>query len=1033
MKQIEAIYTLSPQQKGMLFETLSHQGTGIYIEQQVFEMSEGLNVTALERALHSLIDRHPILRTCFVWRDQDEPYQVVRAIAQAGFERHDWRDLSPAKQQEKLEAYLDADRQQGFEMNKCPLLRIAIMQTAEHAYHICWTTHHIIIDGWSQALLLQEFLAFYDAFNMGRELRLEPSRPYRDYIAWLRKQDLAEAERYWREKLKGFARPTLPGIEQGSEPEPVDEHGDGEVVARLSLQATAALQKKARQHCVTINTITQGIWALLLSRYSGQNDIVFGTTVSGRPTELDGIESTVGLFINTIPLRVRVGAEQSLWDWIGGIQNNSIEQSRFDYCSTGQIHEWSDLPASLPLYNSILVFENYPVDQSAQRSSGLGGNSRKVRSIGGKTKYDLAILAAVGLELEARFIYNPRRFYKRDLSQMASRFISLLEAVTDEADIDLDMLAESIPIEEIPGLRVVQQSQGRDSWGVPRSVFTPIEDVVANIWADVLGLDQFNPDDDFFELGGHSLLATQVVSRIKKVFDVSLSLRTVFEAPTLCLLSRSIETALKASEGIEEEAIKGEERKETGPLSYAQQRLWFMDQLDAGNPAFNVPAVVEMRGELNVAALEQSMSEISRRQHSLRTAFRMEKDEAVQEVQEHRQEKVAIVELSGLEREEAEKQQQRVIKEEAGRRFELEKGYLRRAVVIKKSRSEHVLAIVMHHIISDGWSLGIMVKEMEESYEKYRRGEAEEKKEKKVQYIDYAIWERRKGEQEQSREKRYWREQLKGVKGVRIVEQREEKGEEKKEGGKEEVEIGKEVMEGIRKLSRQEGATLFISLLAAYNILLSYLTKEDDIVVGSPIAGRNRVELESLIGCFINTIVLRLRLGGDPEFRELLRRARGVALGAFAHQNLPFDKLVADLLIERDLSKAPLYSAWFVLQNTPKVSVSIDGLRLEGLDVDAGMTRFDLALNLWETPAAIKGHIEYNANMFSPATIARLARHFELLLKQIVAEPDAKLSQLMSALNEADKLYEEDQVREYEKNLLGRLNSARRKTIVHTI
>ncbi|MGA9769159.1 MAG: condensation domain-containing protein, partial [Blastocatellia bacterium] len=336
----------------------------------------------------------------------------------------------------------------------------------------------------------------------------------------------------------------------------------------------------------------------------------------------------------------------------------------------------------------------------------------------------------------------------------------------------------------------------------------------------------------------------------------------------------------------------------------------------------------------------------------------------------------------------------RVIKEEAGRRFELEKGYLRRAVVIKKSRSEHVLAIVMHHIISDGWSLGIMVKEMEESYEKYRRGEAEEDKEKEVQYIDYAIWERRKGEQEQSREKRYWREQLKGVKGVRIVEQREERGEEKKEGGKEEVEVGKEVMEGIRKLSRQEGATLFISLLAAFQVLLHRWTNSTDIIVGTDLANRNRIEIESLIGFFVNILPLRTDLSGDPTFREALHRVRGVVLGAYTHQEIPFTKLVESLQLERRFGQVPLIQVIFVLQNAPMPSLALTGLTLKHLEIDTKTSRFELGLFVGETPKGLAGTWRYDTNLFDSGTIKLLSKQFVTLLSSIVEQPDVRISRL---------------------------------------
>ncbi|MFN6558746.1 MAG: amino acid adenylation domain-containing protein [Nostoc sp. ChiSLP01] len=532
-KNIESIYPLSPSQQGMLFETLSAFESGIHLEQCILNLQEELDSLAFEKAWQRVVDRHSIFRTAFIWEAQDRPLQIVLKGVKISLEQQDWRGLSLSQQQEKLEIYLSADRLRGLEMTEPPLMRLALFQVNSNAYQFVWTSHHILTDGWCVPLIFKEVFAFYEAFSKGQDLFLEPSHPYRNYITWLKQQDLSQAEAFWRGKLQGFKSPTPLGIEA----EPVNfsaqEERYGEQKTRLTASATAALQSLLRQHHLTLNILVHGVWALLLSRYSSLKDVVFGATVSGRPSELVGAESMLGLFINTLPMRLQVTPQASLWSWLKDIQEQSFTQRDYEYCSEGQIHEWSEVAGSLPLYESLLVFQNYPVDSSVKQSTHHDMNQPQARSIGAQTKYALTILVSPSSELEFCIIYNRYRYENPAITQILEHFQALLNSIVDLPEQQLGTLIERISADQIPQVRLPHkfvQKEQRKSFDVPQNLW---ELQLVQIWEDILDIHPVSIQDNFFELGGHSLLAVRLMSRIQKHFQINLPLAILFQNPTI--------------------------------------------------------------------------------------------------------------------------------------------------------------------------------------------------------------------------------------------------------------------------------------------------------------------------------------------------------------------------------------------------------------------------------------------------------------------------------------------------------------------
>ncbi|HVG18997.1 MAG TPA: condensation domain-containing protein, partial [Blastocatellia bacterium] len=451
-ENIESIYELSPMQQGMLFHSLLSPNSGMYVEQLTCALRGKLNASALERAWRRVVERHAVLRTSFYWKELDKPLQLVQRNVKLPFEHQDWRALDRATQRERFDALVEEDRGRGFELSEAPLMRLALIRVGEDSYQFVWSHHHLLLDGWCLALLLGEVFAFYKAFDRGEEFHAPPARPFKEYIAWLQRQDLAQAESYWRRTLKGFTSPTaLPTTAKAA-----GGGGDDGEQLRLSREATDSLMSFARRHQLTLNTMAQGAWALLLSRYSGDDDVVFGATVSGRPAELPGVETMVGLFINTLPVRVRLRGDGRLLDWLKRLQEQQAQQREYEYSPLADVQGWSEVPRGTPLFESIVVFENYPIESSSlSQASSL--EIAELRSYE-KTNYPLTVIFKPGEELSLEIKYDGSKF-DTDMAERALRHLAnLMESIAGSSDCRLRELA------------ILSEEERRQllDWGRPR-------------------------------------------------------------------------------------------------------------------------------------------------------------------------------------------------------------------------------------------------------------------------------------------------------------------------------------------------------------------------------------------------------------------------------------------------------------------------------------------------------------------------------------------------------------------------------------
>ncbi len=523
----------------------------------------------------------------------------------------------------------------------------------------------------------------------------------------------------------------------------------------------------------------------------------------------------------------------------------------------------------------------------------------------------------------------------------------------------------------------------------------PIEDALVETWKELLAIDRIGVHDNFFELGGHSLFATQLLARVRDTFAVEPTLRDFLERPTVAGLAQLVDREMAAGTGLLAPPIVRVSRDGRLPASFAQQRLWFLDQLEPGSASYNIPTAVRLEGELDVPSLERALNEVVRRHEVLRTSFASEDGVPYQVIAPDFELSLLPIDLTASPASEREAESCRLIEAEARRPFDLAVGPMIRAELIRLSNSDHILIVTMHHIASDGWSMGVLIQETAELYEAFRSGQPSPLPEPQLQYADYAVWQRDwlQGDVLQS-QLDYWHSQLAGTSLLELPTDRPRLPAMSQRGAERSIIVPKAVLSAIKTLGRKGGSTLFMTLLSAFQVLLHRYSGQTDIVVGSPIAGRTRSELEGLIGFFVNTLVLRGDLSGDPTFRELLRMVRRVALGAFAHQDLPFEKLVGVLHPGRDASRTPIFQVMFVLQNAPLPIPNSPDLKLSPVEAISGTAKFDLTLNASETEQGLKVTIEYSTDLFEEATIDRMLGHFQTLLEGIVANPDQSIGTL---------------------------------------
>ncbi|SEU42919.1 Non-ribosomal peptide synthetase component F, partial [Myxococcus fulvus] len=593
-----------------------------------------------------------------------------------------------------------------------------------------------------------------------------------------------------------------------------------------------------------------------------------------------------------------------------------------------------------------------------------------------------------------------------------ARLVAYLVSTSQDASALRDALSQRLPEYMVPSAFVfldalpLSPSGKVDRKALPAPDFvpvtrefvaprTPTEQLLASLFASVLRVEQVGATDHFFELGGHSLLGTRLVAQLRSATGVTLPLRDLFEAPTVELLAKRL---VALSQGESDGAAKLAPVARTGviPLSFAQQRLWFLDQLQPGTASYNLPAALRLEGSLDVEALRQSLRALVQRHEVLRTHFIVRDSQPIQVIRPEAEVELPVVELGGLDGQPREAEARRLMREEALRPFDLARGPLVRASLLRLDARQHLLLVTVHHIISDGWSTEIMVRELGAFYRQFSGGEAAQLAALPIQYADFSVWQRQWLDGERLRgELDWWREQLTGAPAaLELPTDRPRPAAQTEHGAVLPIELSGSLSNAVKALAQREGATPFMVLLAAWQLVLSRYSGQNDVSVGSPIANRNRAETEGLVGFFVNTLVLRSSIDTQRTFRELLGQVRLSTLAAYEHQDVPFEKLVEELQPQRDLSRSPLFQVTLTLQNTPSATLTLPGITLTQLPPELETSKFDISLLLEEGSGGFAGVFNYNTDLFDAATIEGLSRHFSVLLTEAVSTPDTQLARL---------------------------------------
>jgi amino acid adenylation domain-containing protein len=528
-----------------------------------------------------------------------------------------------------------------------------------------------------------------------------------------------------------------------------------------------------------------------------------------------------------------------------------------------------------------------------------------------------------------------------------------------------------------------------------RAPRTPMEALVGGIWAQVFDVEGVSISDDFFQFGGDSLLATQLLMRVREATHVEIPFRRFFAVPTVAGMAEYIEATRRTAPRLQMPSLQPVPRDTLLPLSYPQQRLWLLEQLGRSRHAYYLLEAIHLRGPLQVAVLAQSLQEMMRHHEVFRTTFGHIAGQPFQVIGPTINAPLPVVDLHNLPAGQRKAHVLTLAQAEIRRPFNLTQGPLLRATLLQLADAEHVLLLTMHHIVSDGWSHGVFWRELTILYAAFAAGQPSPLPALSLQYADFAHWQEqwlRGGSLDP--QLAYWQQQLAGVSPLQLPTDRPRPTVQTFRGARHSLILSPTLTQALKTLSQWHGVTLFMTLLAAFQTLLHCYTGQDDIAVGVLIANRHRVELESLIGFFVNTLVLRTDLSGDPSFEELIARVREVTLGAYEHQDLPYEKLLEELRPPRDLSRNPLFQALFVLHNTPQQTLELPGLTVSPLEIDPCTARFDVTLEFWETPEGLRGRFEYSTDLFETATIVRMAGHLQTLLEGIVAHPEQCLSQL---------------------------------------
>jgi amino acid adenylation domain-containing protein len=965
---LQDIYPLAPLQAGLLVQ---HRALEFdpYVSRVLLEFADRARLDGFIAALQIVVARHDALRTAILWEGLPEPVQVVWRHAELPVT---WptagatADAASLWQREPL----------SLEVTRAPLLHIVAMPDADQLrWRVLLHLHHLVVDLHSLHIILAEVAACL----RGEVAALPPAVPFRRFVA----DALAAAQSplqaaFFRRMLAGLAAPTLPfGI--------ADSRTDGSGIeeARLPLDASLAarLRVQAQRHAVLPSTLFHVAWAEVLARAAGHRDIVFGTVLSGRHEVAGEAAGVVGLCINTLPLRVEL-ADKPPAVLVSELQSRLSMLLRHEQAAPAAALGANPLPGTA-LFTSILNFRPDPLRIASEPAPLMAGVT--LLRLAQRTNYRLGLCideqpTGFCLTAQAEGQVGAAR-----VCTLVRDALAALVAALEHAQ-PVARTSDTLPVDAASGPVDTTAAAVVDP---PRSA---TEQRLAGIWCEVLRLPAVGRADDFFALGGHSLLALQVIARLRAGFGVELPLKRLFDTPQLGALAAVLDAMRGAGSAPGHGQIVPRIWRAPAPLSYSQERMWLIQQMNPSNVAYNMPAALWIRGELDAPLLGRCLDQLAERHDVLRTQVETVQGEARARVLQPRRGLLEQIDLRG--HADARAEALALVTRGARELFDLARGPVLRAWLVRTSEHESLFALVVHHIASDQWSMGIIGREMAQLYRWGRRGRRDNLPPLAISYRDFATWQR--GPEFTARlagQLAFWRTRLADLPAIDLPTDLPRPRLWTMNGEVVHVQMPLELLPALTRLASARGATPFMVLFAGLAALLNRVTGQHDLPIGVPVAGRTLHEVEGLVGTFVNTLVLRADLSGELSFEQLVARVRELSLAAFDNPDVPFDRLVQELGQRGDRARAPLAQVMFNVTNAPSHGIELEGASWEEQPLARGGSQFELSFTI-DTARNDQLLVEFNTDLFTRETAQRLADQYLTLLAAAVAGPARRLDQL---------------------------------------
>ncbi|WP_051776054.1 non-ribosomal peptide synthetase [Paenibacillus tyrfis] len=995
---IQDIYELSPMQKGILFHASLNEETGSYFQQFILDVSGNIQMEYFEESLQQLIARHDILRTKFEYRRNKRPLQIVMRHRSSKVYFQDISRYTESEKKKYIHSFLTSDRTRGFDVEKDELIRVAVLQTSATVYQLVFSYHHIIMDGWCMAVIFSELFKIYNSLLTNETLELQAVYPYSSYISWLYEQNSEQASLYWKKYLKGFEKKNL----QKEILLNKKGYSVAEEFITLGADGTGALKQIAIQNKSTMHTVIAAVWGLLLQKVNDTQDVLFGTVVSGRPAELEGIEQTIGLFINTIPIRVSSEKEMLLSELLKRIQLESLASEKFSYYPLYEIQrDYAQL-------DHILLFENYPIQDELQNlgrglQCGITINHVEVFE---QTNYDFNLLVEAKDSVVFRARYNAKVFERQYVQDMLNYFLILLNTIisdpaqtvsqihTVHSEFQGNMIAGRLG-------QVSSTSSGGETTSLSDSIQVDyiepegaIEKQLAHIWEEIFGIKNLSRTTSFFDLGGHSLNIMELISKVYAAFTVQISLADVFKHNSIQALSELIWNKQSGDKFV---PILPAEEKPYYTLSSAQFSRYITHAYSGGNIINNIPKIIKIDGPFSIEHCNEILKTLIDRHESLRTSFKLVNGEPVQVI--HPMVEFQITQLEKVHAS-IEAWSQTFIQP-----FDLSVAPLIRVGFTRVSDLEHYLIFDMHHIIIDGFSLSIFINEFIALYD------GKPLKPITFQYRDYSEWHKHHYLQsaEFKKHEQYWLDMYaEECVPLQMPTDYPRLSDQKYQGKEIHFSINSLVTAKLKERLTETSTSLYMFLMAVYNLFLHKYTGQEDFTVGTAIAGRHHPDVRNIMGIFVNTLAIRTSPRPHLAFSEFLLGVKETVLDAYEHQDYPFEKLVEALLITRNAGRHPLFDTMFVMQNIEYPEFYVDDVRFSSIHLHTNTSNFDFKLEAFEIDNEISFTLEYNTELFKPVTIEKWVKHYLMVVEAVVNDINMKLSDVQIISSEEKREIELD-------------------------